>query len=127
MDILLDTHAFIWFFNGDEQLSLMARKLIEDSKNKMYVSIASIWEVSIKIGLKKLTFDGKTKEVSNLIERNDFQILPISINHLNIYESLDFIHRDPFDRILVAQAISDKMTIITRDENIPKYKVKTKW
>ena len=64
MNILLDTHTFIWFFNGDEQLSFKARKLIEDSKTKKFVSIASIWEVAIKIGLKKLVFDGNTSEIS---------------------------------------------------------------
>jgi PIN domain nuclease of toxin-antitoxin system len=127
MDILLDTHAFIWFFNGDKQLSLKAKKLIEDSKNIKFVSIASIWEIAIKIGLKKLEFDGNTCDVAELIEQNGFQILPISIDHTVAYEELELIHRDPFDRILIAQASVDKMTIITKDENIQKYKVKTVW
>ena len=113
MNILLDTHAFIWFFNGDEQLSIKARKLIEDSKTKKHVSIASIWEVAIKIGLKKLVFDGNTSEIIELIDKNGFQILQISVNHIVEYETLEFVHRDPFDRILVAQAIVEKMTIIT--------------
>ena len=127
MNILLDTHTFIWFFNGDEQLSLKAKKLIEDSKNQKFVSIASIWEVAIKIGLKKLVFDGNTSEVGDLMKQNGFQLLHISISHTTVYESLEFLHRDPFDRILVAQAIVEKMTIITRDENIQKYSVKTNW
>jgi PIN domain nuclease of toxin-antitoxin system len=127
MNILLDTHTFIWFFNGDEQLSFKARKLIEDSKTKKFVSIASIWEVAIKIGLKKLVFDGNTSEIIELIEKNGFQILPISVNHITAYETLEFVHRDPFDRILVAQAIVEKMTIITKDENIQNYRVKTNW
>ena len=127
MDILLDTHAFIWFFNGDEQMSLKARKLIEDSKNSIYVSIASIWEVAIKIGLKKLVFDGNTTEIADLIDQNGFQILQISIGHTTAYETLELIHRDPFDRILVAQAFIENMTIVTRDENIQKYRTKTIW
>ena len=127
MDILLDTHAFIWFFNGDKQLSLKAKKIIEDSKSKKFVSIASIWEVAIKIGLNKLIFDGNTAEVAELVEQNGFQILPILIEHIVVYESLKFIHRDPFDRILVAQAMVNKMTIVTIDENIQKYEVKTIW
>lgn len=127
MNILLDTHTFIWFFNGDEQLSLKAKKLIADSKNQKFVSIASIWEVAIKIGLKKLIFDGNTSEVAGLMKQNGFQILQISIDHITVYESLEFIHRDPFDRILVAQAIVENMTIITRDENIHKYSIKTNW
>ena len=127
MNILLDAHTFIWFFNGDGQLSNKARKLIEDSKTKKFVSIASIWEVAIKIGLKKLVFDGHTSEIVELISKNGFQILQISVNHIATYETLEFVHRDPFDRILVAQAIVEKMTIITKDENIQKYRVKTNW
>ncbi len=127
MNILLDTHTFIWFFNGDEQLSLKAKKLIEDSRNKKFISIASIWEVAIKIGLKKLIFDGKTSEVADLIEQNGFRILPISIAHTITYESMEFVHRDPFDRILVAQAIVENMAIITKDENIQKYSINTNW
>jgi len=127
MDILLDTHTFIWFFNGDEQLSFKARKLIEDLKTKKFVSIASIWEVAIKIGLKKLFFDGNVSEVADLIEKNGFQILQISVEHTVAYEALELVHRDPFDRILVAQAMVEKMTIITKDDNIQKYIVKTNW
>ena len=127
MDLLLDTHTFIWFFNGDEQLSLKARRLIEESKNEKFISVASLWEVAIKIGLEKLFFDGNTSEVVELLEQNGFRILPISVDHIVIYESLNFVHRDPFDRILVAQAVIEDMTIITKDENIPKYDIKTVW
>jgi PIN domain nuclease of toxin-antitoxin system len=127
MDLLLDAHTFIWFFNGDKKLPLKVRKLIEDFKNKKFISIASVWEVSIKISLKKLEFDGGMSEITELIEKNDFNILPVSIEHLIAYESLEIIHRDPFDRILVAQAMVEKMVIITKDENIKKYKIKTEW
>lgn len=127
MNILLDTHTFIWFFNGDEQLSLKAKRMIEDPKNQKYVSIASIWEVAIKIGLKKLGFDGNTSEIADLMKLNGFKLLNISIGHTTVYESLEFVHRDPFDRILVAQAIVERMIIITRDENIQRYSVKTSW
>lgn len=127
MDFLLDTHTFIWFFNGDEQLSFKAKKLIEDSKTRKFVSIASIWEVAIKIGLKKLFFDGNVSEVAELIEKNGFQILQISVDHTVAYEALELVHRDPFDRILVAQAMVEKMIIITKDDNIQKYIVKTNW
>jgi PIN domain nuclease of toxin-antitoxin system len=127
MDLLLDTHTFIWFFNGDDQLSFKAKKLIEDPKATKFVSIASIWEVAIKITLKKLDFDGKTSEVADLIDKNGFEILPISVEHVVVYEELELTHRDPFDRILVAQAMVEKMIIITKDENIQKYRVKTNW
>lgn len=127
MDFLLDTHTFIWFFNGDKLLSKKARTKIEDLKSKKFVSIVSIWEVAIKIGLKKLYFDGGTNEVAELIEQNGFQLIPISIAHTNQFEILPFIHRDPFDRMLVAQAMIERMTIITVDDNIQKYEIKTYW
>lgn len=127
MNILLDTHTFIWFFNGDEQLSLKAKRMIEDPKNHKYVSIASIWEVAIKIGLKKLVFDGNTSEVWELMKNNGFHLLQISVDHTTVYETLEFVHRDPFDRILVAQAIVENLTIISRDENIQKYNIRTNW
>ena len=127
MDLLLDTHAFIWFFNGDEQLSIKAKKLIQDSKAIKYISIASIWEIAIKIALNKLVFDGSISEVVELIHENGFKILQISVEHLVAYEELELTHRDPFDRILVVQAMGEKMSIITKDENIHKYQVKTLW
>ena len=127
MELLLDTHTFIWFFNGDEQLSSKAKKLIEDSKINKFVSIASLWEIAIKIGLGKLTFNGNSSEIAELSIKNGFQILQISVDHIVAYETLELIHRDPFDRILIAQAIVEKMTIITKDDNIQKYRAKTNW
>ena len=127
MDFLLDTHTVIWFFNGDKSLSLKAKQTIEDVKNNKFVSIVSLWEVAIKIGLNKLYFDGKTSEVADLIEQNGFEILPISVEQLIFYEELNFIHRDPFDRLIIAQALIENMTIITIDGNIQKYEVKTLW
>jgi PIN domain nuclease of toxin-antitoxin system len=127
MELLLDTHTLIWFFNGDENLSKKALQLIVDSNNEKFVSKASLWEIAIKINLNKLYFDGNTSGVAELIERNGFQILDMSIKHLIAYESLEIIHRDPFDRILVSQAIVNNMLIITKDDNIKKYNIKTKW
>jgi PIN domain nuclease of toxin-antitoxin system len=127
MDLLLDTHAFIWFFNGDEQLSIKAKRLIQDPKVTKFISIASIWEVAIKIAIKKLVFDGLTSEVVELIDKNGFKILQISVEHIVALEELELTHRDPFDRILVAQAMVEKMAIVTRDENIQKYQIKTLW
>lgn len=127
MNYLLDTHTLIWFLNGDKQLSSKAKSIIEDTKNKKFVSIASFWEISIKLGLRKLEFDGDLKEIVDLAGNNGFVVLPISIKHTIEYEGLDFIHRDPFDRMLVVQAIIESFTILTQDENIPKYKVKTEW
>ncbi len=127
MDLLLDTHTLIWFLNGDRKISTNALEVILSNGNRKFVSIASLWEIAIKINIKKLSFDGNLAEISKLIEENGIDILQINIEHLNSYESLELIHRDPFDRILVAQAFVDNLTIITKDINIHSYPVESFW
>ena len=127
MNILLDTHALIWFLNGDSQLSDKAKTEIENIDNDKIISIASIWEIAIKISLNKFRFDKGFKKLFELIEENGFEILPISFEHTLIVSNLEFIHRDPFDRILVSQCKSDNLVIITKDKNIKKYNIKTIW
>jgi len=124
---LLDTHTAIWFFNGDNSLSKTANNIIRDILNPIYISIASVWELSIKIGIGKLTFNGRAAGFIRLAESNNIAILPIKSTHLTILESLPFIHRDPFDRLLVATALAEEMTIITIDENIIQYEVSKIW
>lgn len=127
MNILLDTHALIWFLNGDSQLSDKAKTEIENIDNDKIISIASIWEIAIKISLNKFRFEKGFKKLFELIEENGFEILPISFEHTLIVSNLEFIHRDPFDRILVSQCKSDNLVIITKDKNIKKYNIKTIW
>jgi len=127
MNVLLDTHALLWFLNGNNELSEKSRKAIEEINNDKFISIASLWEIAIKISLKKLEFKKGFKNIYRLIEENGFNILPISFEHTLIVSGLEFIHRDPFDRLLIAQAIHEKMIIITKDSNITKYHVKTLW
>lgn len=127
MNLLLDTHTLIWFLNGDNQLSNVARELIEKEINNKYVSVASLWEIAIKISLKKLNFDPDVAGLANLIFENGFEVLPITFEHILEVAKLDFIHRDPFDRILIAQGIKEHLLIVTKDENIKKYEVLTIW
>jgi PIN domain nuclease of toxin-antitoxin system len=127
MEILLDTHTLIWFLKGDENLSVKARKAIEDTANFKYISIATFWELAIKTTLGKFNFTGGFKKFVELTENYGFVILPITIEHTFIVSSLEFVHRDPFDRILVAQGKAENLTMITRDENIKKYNVATLW
>ena len=124
---LLDTHTAIWFFNGNDSMSDLANKIIRNLSNPIFISIASVWELSIKIGLKKLNFDGKAAGFIKLAEDNDITVLPIKAVHLSVLESLPQIHRDPFDRLLIATAIAERMTLITADENIAKYEVSHIW
>ena len=122
MNILLDTHAFLWYLNGDENLSDKARKSIEKKNSVIYISIASIWEISIKIGLKKLKIDVSLEELENQISLNNFIILPIKFEHIIELSKLDNHHRDSFDRILIAQSLTEKITVITKDAHFNHYK-----
>lgn len=115
-DLLLDTHALLWFLNGDEQLSSNSQDAILNPLNRKYISIVSLWEIAIKISLKKLHFDGNIAEILKLIERNGFELLPISPKYILVLESLPYHHRDPFDRMLIASAISENMKIVSVDD-----------
>ena len=124
---LLDTHTALWYFSGDERLSKAANEIIRNYPNPICLSIASAWELAIKICLGKMRFTGKAAGFIHLAEEDDFTILPIKTAHLSALETLPMIHRDPFDRLLIATAIAEKMTIITMDENIVKYDVSCIW
>ncbi|MCL2211049.1 MAG: type II toxin-antitoxin system VapC family toxin [Treponema sp.] len=124
MDYLLDTHTVLWFFNGDqESLSDIIKSAIEERQNIKYVSMTSVLEVGIKINIGKLIFPQNTNGFINQIKKNGFILLPISENHIMSLEQLPLIHRDPFDRLLIATALSEQLTLITVDENIAQYNV----
>ncbi|OFX57545.1 MAG: twitching motility protein PilT [Bacteroidetes bacterium GWC2_40_13] len=127
MKLLIDTHVLIWFITGDTRLPEKSIKQIKNLNTKCFVSIASIWEITIKISLGKLEINGGLNELSKLMKRFDIEVLPITFEHLQVLIDLEFLHRDPFDRIIVSQGIAEELTIITIDEYIPKYKVKTMW
>jgi len=127
MDLLLDTHTLIWFLNGDEKLPDNVRDAIENPNNSKIVSIASIWEISIKISLDKFRFPNGFKRFLEMIDENGFELLPVTFEHAIIVSTLEFIHRDPFDRLLIAQCKNDNLTIATKDENIRKYNIQTIW
>ena len=120
---LLDTHAAIWFFNGNESLSQTAKRIIRDLSNDVYISISSVWELAIKIGLGKIDFAGKAAGFIRLAEKNEIALIPVMTSHLTVLETLPMIHRDPFDRLLIATAINEQMTLITADANIARYDV----
>src|SRR5438128_9594400 len=106
MRLLLDTHAFLWFVLNDPQLSAVAKALIEDPANDILISPASSWEIAIKVGLKKLDLFAPYDDFRDRgIAGNDFEILPIEPRHTSILTTLPLHHKDPFDRLLVAQAL----------------------
>ena len=124
MKNLLDTHVILWFLNG-EKLSADTKALIEDGEN--YVSIVSLWEVAIKMNIGKYSFDGGFSAFRELVYQNGIAVLHIRDEYMQKLFDLPFIHRDPFDRLIVATAICEDLTIITADENIQKYDVSWVW
>ncbi|MHC6202649.1 type II toxin-antitoxin system VapC family toxin [Breznakiellaceae bacterium SP9] len=124
---LLDTHAAIWFFNGDNALSDTALRIIRNGSNPVYLSVVSAWELAIKISLGKLRFSGGSALFLGLAEANNITIVPIASAHLTALEGLPWIHRDPFDRLLIATALSEQMVLITADGNIAQYDAPQVW
>jgi PIN domain nuclease of toxin-antitoxin system len=127
MDILLDTHALLWFLNGEEKLPVRLRQMIESEENTKYLSIASVWEIGIKMSLGKLIYSNGLEKLVSLITETGVLILPITTQNIITVSKLEFIHKDPFDRIIVAQAKDNNFQILTFDENISKYQVSTIW
>lgn len=118
MHILLDTHLFLWWLNNDKSLTKKAQQLIEDAE-EVYVSSASIWEAAIKIQLGKL--DADINSLINSIENEGFIELPISAKHAAKVTNLALHHRDPFDRVLIAQAITEPLRFLTVDSKLKQY------
>ena len=127
MDILLDTHALWWFLNGSDKMPDTVKEAILNPENTIYVSIASVWEAAIKMSIGKLRFDGGVDGFLEAIENEDFLLLDITPKHIKMVKDLPFIHRDPFDRMLVAQAIVEELYIMTIDSNMVKYDIDTFW
>ena len=126
MKILLDTHLLIWFFGGDEQLPLEARELIADEKNKIYYSILSVWEVEIKHKSHPDRLSMTGERFLNHCEKLGFTQVPLSLEY--ILEVKNLVrrentprHRDPFDRLMICQAIVEGMTFMTHDARIAEY------
>jgi len=124
---LLDTHVAIWLFRDDQKLSENSRRIFRNISNSIYISIASIWELAIKISIGKMSFNGKIPKFVELAEDNNITILPIETSYLPVLDILPSIHRDPFDRILIATAMAERMTLISADENIARYNVPLVW
>src|SRR5947207_16007222 len=120
MNILLDTHAFLWHFTGSHKISQDRVNEIEDVNNVVYVSAACLWEITIKKALGKLEFEIDLLKAKKQLDEKRFVILQFSFDHFHALEKLPFHHRDPFDRMMIAQAISENLTVITRDPEFKK-------
>jgi len=128
MKILIDTHVALWLFNDYEKLSRIASDCLRDEENELYISIASAWEVAIKHSLGKLPeFSGGARRFLHAIYDNPIQVIGINPEYVEEIENLPYIHRDPFDRIIIATALCEGMVILTADENVQKYDVNFRW
>jgi PIN domain nuclease of toxin-antitoxin system len=124
MSLLLDTHTFLWFVNDDPRLSNHLKDLIENENNICYLSVASLWEMSIKYNLGKLTLAPSYEEfVEREVIASSINLLNIELEHLKINATLPFHHRDPFDRIIIAQSIAENIPVITVDSVFNKYSI----
>ena len=121
MKYLLDTHVVLWLAENSPMLSDVAKTIILDETNEKYVSIVSCWEVSIKLSLGKLDLLGGTSEFFRIIHENGLGLLQVTEEQLIVLESLPFHHRDPFDRLLAATAIADRLILLSGDSQLSAY------
>ncbi|MEO6589641.1 MAG: type II toxin-antitoxin system VapC family toxin [Pyrinomonadaceae bacterium] len=124
MHLLIDTHILIWFLEGNKLLSKTRRQIVADSQNNIFVSIACLWEMAIKISIGKLTLAKPLADVIKQIEIEGFEILPVLPEHTLQVSTLPFHHRDPFDRIIIAQAQIENLAVMTDDKDFADYGVK---
>ena len=127
MRLLLDTHAFLWFMAGDARLSGAARRAIETSDGEWWLSTASIWEMAIKSSLRRLMLPAHASDYIADKVRRGLQILAIDWPVAAAVERLPFHHRDPFDRLIIAQAQAERLDVVTKDKVFRKYGVKVVW
>ncbi len=128
MKMLLDTHAFIWWDSAPDKLSPQARTACEDRTNLLLLSVASAWEMQIKLELGKLHLRLPLAEViATQQQTNDLQVLPVGLRHVLALQGLPIHHKDPFDRLLIAQANVEEATLISHDPLFARYPLKLLW
>ncbi len=128
MRFLLDTHAMLWWLASDPRISDFARETIADGKTRLVWSMVSSWEVSIKVGIGKLTLGRPLAELfSEIVSRQGVELLPITHDHCTLLGELPVEHRDPFDRMLVAQAQAERLPILSADPKLSRYDVEVLW
>ena len=128
MKLLIDTHVFIWWDDDYKQLPQSLLDELTNAQNTIYLSLVSIWEMQIKTQLGKLKFDVPlSQKVEDQQSKNRIELLPITKAHIYAVEELPFYHRDPFDRLLIAQTRTDNLIFVTHDANIQQYSVTTFW
>jgi PIN domain nuclease of toxin-antitoxin system len=128
MKMLLDAQALLWFFAGSDRLSANALACIQDTQNSIFVSAATLWEIGIKDSLGKLSLPEPFEQLfpDRLVDSN-ILMLPVLVPHLHMHRKLPFHHNDPFDRLVIAQALAEELTLVSCDSVFPAYGVKLLW
>jgi PIN domain nuclease of toxin-antitoxin system len=124
MRLLLDANAFLWWVTNSSRLSAAARTAIADDQNAVLMSVGSLWELAIKRSLGKLDFP---HDFHTVLRSEAIELLPITYDHLQALEALPLQHRDPFDRLIIAQAIAENLTIVTSDQKFALYDARVLW
>jgi PIN domain nuclease of toxin-antitoxin system len=124
---LVDTHVFLWLIQGDPQLSSRVRSIIADDTNQLNFSVVSIWEIVIKLNIGKLKIEHSIEDVYQLLAQLKIEIMPIERSDLDRYLTLPLHHRDPFDRLIISQAIERELILISADGSFEPYPVERLW
>ena len=128
MNLLLDSHTFKWWRDEPNKLSPTAFAEISNSNNDVFISVVTVWELQIKIALNKFTVNGGLETaIKDEQQNNGFQILPVELLHALYLENLPLHHKDPFDRLLISQAVVENMTLVSADPEFAKYQVNLLW
>jgi len=127
MKYLLDTHSYIWYVEDDKQLSRNALNIIDNPDNELYLSIVSIWEITIKASLHKLNLKQSISNIYDELINLNIEILSLEKKNFEILYNLEFFHRDPFDRMIISQAITENLPIISKDIAFNNYKIEKIW
>jgi PIN domain nuclease of toxin-antitoxin system len=127
MNLLIDAHILIWYIAGNPSLPKAMTDLLEDAENEIHISIASLWEISIKVGKGKLDLGIEFHELEAILNQLNIQILPILFGDLNVHRTLPFHHNDPFDRLIIAQSIHQDLMLMSADSAFNNYPIQNVW
>ena len=127
MDVILDTHTFIWYIEGNTSLTEKAKEVIEFSADNVYLSIISLWEIAIKTGKNKLAMQNEYDDLLVVLNSLNIEALPITFVDTQIYKNLPLHHGDPFDRMIISQAINNSLTIVGCDQSFNDYPIQILW
>jgi PIN domain nuclease of toxin-antitoxin system len=127
MNLLIDTHILIWYIAGNPSLNPVMTDLLETTENQLSISVASLWEIAIKVSKGKLDLGIEFHELEGILDRLNIQILPILFGDLNVQRTLPFHHTDPFDRLIISQGINQNLVLMSADSAFSNYPVQNIW